>query len=108
MQQKLFQHFLPQEAGAFGNSIEKKPQKPHPKLKKYVYYIFTENISSSCNPMQVVVFLQKCINFEEQQRLKFSNFEGSILPSYFIKCKILLVSNISLNLRTAQDPASFV
>ena len=25
--------FLPQEAGAFRNNIEKKPQKPHPKLK---------------------------------------------------------------------------
>ena len=26
---------LSQEAGAFGNNIEKKPQKPRPKLKKY-------------------------------------------------------------------------
>ena len=25
--------FLTQEAGAFRNNIEKKPQKPHPKLK---------------------------------------------------------------------------
>ena len=30
------QIFLPQEAGASRNSTEKKPQKPHPKLKKYV------------------------------------------------------------------------
>ena len=29
--------------------------------------------------MQMVVFLQTCINFVEQ-RLKFSHFEGSIIP----------------------------
>ena len=37
MQQKLFQIFLPQEAGIFANYIEKTPQKPRQKLKKYVY-----------------------------------------------------------------------
>ena len=42
MQQKLFLFFLPQEAGAFGNNKEKEMQKPRPKLKKYVYYIFTK------------------------------------------------------------------
>ena len=51
-----FKNFLPQEDEAFGNNIEKKPQKPCPKLKKGVYNIFTENICSACNPMQVVVF----------------------------------------------------
>ena len=44
------------EAGAFGNNIEKELQKPLPKLKKYVYYIFTENIWSACSPRQVAVF----------------------------------------------------
>ena len=48
--------FLPQEDGAIGNNIQKEPQKPQPELKKYVYYIFTDNICSACNPMQVVVF----------------------------------------------------
>ena len=56
MQQKLFQNFLPQEAGAFGNNIEKEPQKSRPKLKKYVYYISRENICSACNLMQLVAF----------------------------------------------------
>ena len=28
-----FIFFLPQEAGAFGNNIEKEPQKPHPNWK---------------------------------------------------------------------------
>ena len=51
-----FKIFFLQEAGAFGNNIETKPQKPRPKLKKYVYYIFTENICSACNPKQVLVF----------------------------------------------------
>ena len=31
---KLFRFFLPQEAGALGNNIEKEPQKSCPKLKK--------------------------------------------------------------------------
>ena len=52
MQQKLVQSFLPQEAGAFGNNIEKAT----PKMEKYVCYIFNENICSAFNPMQVVVF----------------------------------------------------
>ena len=39
-----FKIFLPQEAGAFGNKIEKEPQKSRPKLKKYVCYIFTEKM----------------------------------------------------------------
>ena len=30
--------------GAFGNKIEKEPQKLRPKLIKYVYYLFTENM----------------------------------------------------------------
>ena len=56
-----FKIFLTQEAGAFGNNIEKEPQKPCPKLKKYVYYIFTENICSACSPMQVVVFCKNIL-----------------------------------------------
>ena len=81
MQQKLFNFFLPQEAGASRNDIEKKPQKPHPKLKKYVCYRFTDNIcclqsNASGN------FLQKCINFVEQ-RLKFSYFRVRKLNNNF-------------------------
>ena len=53
MQQKLFQFFLAQEDGAFGNNTEKKPHKPClKKLKKCVCYIFTENIAlpgGQCN-----------------------------------------------------------
>ena len=63
MQQKLFQFFfLPQEAGAFGKNIENEPPKPRPKLKKkYVYYMFTENICSACNPVQMVVFCKNVL-----------------------------------------------
>ena len=78
IQQKLFQNFLPQESGVFGNNIDKEPEKPSAKLKKYVYYIF-KNICSACNPMQVVVFCKKYITFVVQ-RLKFSHFEGNIIP----------------------------
>ena len=46
MQQKNY-FFLPQEAEAFGNNIEKEPQKPRPKLEKYSYHIVTENTCSA-------------------------------------------------------------
>ena len=52
MQQKLVRNFLQQEAGAFESNTGKEPQK----YEKYVCYIFTENICSACNPVQVVVF----------------------------------------------------
>ena len=51
-----FKIFAPKKAGAFGSNVEKGLQKSRPKLKKYVYYIFTENTFSACNSMQVVVF----------------------------------------------------
>ena len=54
-----YKNFLSQEAGVNGNILEKEPQKPHTKLEKYVYYIFTENICSAWNPMQVVDFCEK-------------------------------------------------
>ena len=43
MQQKLFNFFLPQETGADRNN-RKKPAKATQKLKKYICYIFTDNI----------------------------------------------------------------
>ena len=46
-----FKFALPQEAAASENNIEKEPQKPRPKLKKYVNYIFVDNIFSVCNSM---------------------------------------------------------
>ena len=60
MQQKSVKIFLQPEAGAFGNNIGKKPQKPRPKLKKlYIIYLLRifalqSNVSGS--------FLQACIN----------------------------------------------
>ena len=55
-------------------------QKPRPKLKKYLYYIFAENIFFAYNIFNASSsFSQKCINFVEQ-RLEFSHFEGSIIP----------------------------
>ena len=44
-----------QEVGAFGNN-RKGTTKATPKIEKHVYYIFTENICSTCNPVQVVIF----------------------------------------------------
>ena len=59
MQQKLFNFFLIKQSGGFGNNTEKELQKPRPKLKKYVYYIFTDNICCLQSPVQVVVFFSK-------------------------------------------------
>ena len=56
---KCFKNVLPQEVVAFGNNTEKEPQMPRSKLRKYVYYIFTEDIWSVWNPMQVIVFFTK-------------------------------------------------
>ena len=72
---------LSQEVGASGSNIEKEPQKPQPKLRKYIYiYILNiyreyllclqSNASGS--------FLQTFINSVEK-RLKFSHFESSII-----------------------------
>ena len=61
MHQKLFKHFLPQKARNFRNKVEKEPQKPHPKLKKYLCYVLTDNICSACNPMQVVLLCKNVL-----------------------------------------------
>ena len=70
-------HFLPRESGASGNNMEKKSQKPHPRLKKtlnfYREYLLCLQSSASGS------FLQTCINFLEQ-RLQFSHSKGSIIP----------------------------
>ena len=63
---------LPQEAGAFGNTIEKEPQKPRPKLKKictlYIYNEYLLCLQSNASDY----FLRKCVNFVEQRcTLKF-------------------------------------
>ena len=61
MQQKHFQFFLLQEARAFGKIHKKGTANTTPKIEKYVYYIFTANICSTCNPMQVVVFCKNVL-----------------------------------------------
>ena len=68
MQQKLFQFFFPKKTGAFGNNIEKELQKPHPNLKKYLYYIlYIYREYLLCLQSKTSgSFLQKCINFVEQ------------------------------------------
>ena len=52
-----------------------------PKIEKNIYLlnIYTENICSACNSMQMVVLCKACTNVVEQ-RLKFSHFQGSIIP----------------------------
>ena len=80
MLQKLFQFsffFLPQEAGTFGNNIEKELQNPCLKLKKicilYIYRKYLLCLQSIASGS----FFQKCVNFVEP-RFKVSHFEGII------------------------------
>ena len=73
-----FKIFLSQEAGAFGNDIEKEPQKSHPKLEN-MYIIYLQRIFALPAIQSKRKVLQKYINFVER-RLKFSHFEGSIIP----------------------------
>ena len=40
---------------------QERTAKATPKIEKYVYYIFTEDICSACNPMQVVVFCKHAL-----------------------------------------------
>ena len=40
---------------------EKNRKKATLRIERYVYYIFTENICSACNPMQVVVFCKNLV-----------------------------------------------
>ena len=55
MEENYFKIILTQEAGDFGNTTEKRS----PKLKKYVYYIFTNNIVYCI--MQVAVFCKNVL-----------------------------------------------
>ena len=71
---------LPKEAGAFRNNIEKKPQKPSPKLKKYVCYIFTDTICSAQSRPQRIFSLQEESEKEVLEHFKhvskFAQIEG--------------------------------
>ena len=79
MQKKLFQFFLSRQTGAFGTNIKKKPQKPRQKIEKIcILYIYREYLLSLQSNVSGS-FLQRCINFVEQQ-LKLSHFEGNIIP----------------------------
>ena len=73
MQQKLFQiFFFSQEAGASGNNIEKESQKPRPKLKIFIFWIFTENIFSVRNPVQAVVFCKRVLILQNNDSNSFT------------------------------------
>ena len=75
MQQRLNQFFLSQEAGDFGNN-RKGIAKTTAKVEKiYLLYIsgkYLLCLQSNTNGS----FLQKCINFVEQQ-LKFAHLKGN-------------------------------
>ena len=57
-----FKISLIQEAEASGNNVRKEPQKQGPKLRKYKYQIFTGNIYSTCNLMQMVAFCKHLLS----------------------------------------------
>ena len=71
-----FNIFLSQEVGASGNNIEKEPQKPRPRLKKYILSIYREYLL--------------CLQF---------NASGSFLQTY-----ILILQNSDSNFLTLKVP----
>ena len=86
MQWKLFQIFFAKRSWSFGNNIQKIPQKPCPKLKKYAFCIFTENICSACNSMQMVF---SCKNASILQNIdsNFLTLKLAYYPNNTIKLK---------------------
>ena len=73
-----FKISLSQEAEASGINIEKEPQKPRPRLKKYILNIYIEYLLC-LKPNANGSFLRRCIHFVEQLLKRF-HFEGSIIP----------------------------
>ena len=66
MQQKLVQNFFTTRSWSFWKGTVKAP----PKIKKHVYYIFTENTCSACNPILVVDFCKLVLSLQNND----SNF----------------------------------
>ena len=71
MQQKLFQHFFTTRSWSFWKTHAQNWKICMIYIPRVYLLCLQSNASGS--------FLQKCINFLEQQ-LKFSHFEGSIIP----------------------------
>ena len=65
--------FLQQEVRAFENNIGQELQKSRPKFKNMYTIYFCQQFNTSGS------FLQTCISFVGK-RLKFSHFEGSMIP----------------------------
>ena len=78
MQQK-FQNFFLSTNWSFWKQHRKGTAKTMPKIEKKTYLTFYREYMLFLQSTASGSFLQTCINFVEQ-RLKFSNFEGSIIP----------------------------
>ena len=79
MQQKLIQNLFTSRSWSFWEKDRNGTTKAAFKFEKicmlYIYGEYLLCLQSNAN----VTFLQKCIIFVDQ-RLKFSHFEGSIIP----------------------------
>ena len=74
-----FKMFLPQEVWASGNNRRKGITKPMPKTENIYILNFYREYLLCLQSSRSGSFLQKCINFVEQQ-LKFSDSEGNTIP----------------------------
>ena len=63
--------------------------KATPKIGKYVYYIFTENICSARNPMQVVVFCKHVLILYNND----SNFLTLKVAQYLNQSFLAIITN---------------
>ena len=67
----------PREAGAFRNNVE---HKSHVQNWKNMYVIYLHKNLLCLQSNASGNFLQKCIYYFVEQRLKFSHFKGNIIP----------------------------
>ena len=70
MQQKLGQILFTPRSWSFWKQHRKGTTRSMPKIKIYIYYIFTENICPTRNATQVVVFCQNVLILQKND----SNF----------------------------------
>ena len=67
-----FKIFLPQEAGAFGNNIEKEPQKLRPNLKKFIF-----RLTSNGNDHWVYFSFTSLFSFRTPKYLSIKVFKST-------------------------------
>ena len=92
MLQKLVQNFYNKKQGLL------EVTKATPKIEKYVYYIFTENICSTRNPMQVVVYCKHLLTLYKNDSNSLTLKVALYLKIYMVKFKVSILNRLKIML----------